>query len=178
MSEPLLPDRVFDFPEDELEPYPAYDFFAPAPLPGYAGNPNNKNGWLVADDYLLGELEAMVDEQMVIPAIKEVVEPVAEAEEEQVKENQENDKIGSKPNKNKKRFEAEKSLKQLQWVEEEKLNKTQKEWPKMQTQSKAIQVFKERRKERGQKCNFSKVQPQGPKLRTVESCMAKDDGCK
>nr|GEW04913.1 hypothetical protein [Tanacetum cinerariifolium] len=46
-----------------------------------------------------------------------------------VKENQEKDKIGSKPDKNRKRVEAEKSLKQLQWVEEEKLNKTQKEWP-------------------------------------------------
>nr|GEZ73105.1 hypothetical protein [Tanacetum cinerariifolium] len=56
-----------------------------------------------------------------------------------VKENQENDKIGSKPDKNEKRGEAGKSLKQLQWVEEEKLNKTQKEWPETQTQSKAIQ---------------------------------------
>ncbi|GKG61198.1 hypothetical protein Tco_0618923, partial [Tanacetum coccineum] len=43
-----------------------------------------RNGWLEADDYLLGELEAMVDEQMVVPAIEEVVEPVAEAKEEQV----------------------------------------------------------------------------------------------
>ncbi|GKF77277.1 hypothetical protein Tco_0229747, partial [Tanacetum coccineum] len=69
------------------EPHPAYDFFAPGPLPRYAGNPNNpnnNNGWLEADDYLLGELEAMVDEPMVIPAIEEVAEPVAEVEEEQV----------------------------------------------------------------------------------------------
>ncbi|GJZ09583.1 hypothetical protein Tco_0543866 [Tanacetum coccineum] len=78
------------------EPHPAYDFFAPAPLPGYPGNPNNNNGWLEADDYLLGELEAMVDEQMVvpavdeiaeqmvIPAIEEVAEPVAAVEEEHV----------------------------------------------------------------------------------------------
>nr|GFB11268.1 hypothetical protein [Tanacetum cinerariifolium] len=57
-----------------------------------------------------------------------------------VKENQEKDKIGSKPNQNGKRVEAEKSLKQLQWVEEEKLNKTQKEGPKMQIRSRAIQV--------------------------------------
>ncbi|GJU71237.1 hypothetical protein Tco_1262642 [Tanacetum coccineum] len=92
MGEPLSPDRVFDFPTDES--HPAYDFFAPAPLPGYAGNPNNNNGWLAADDFLLGELEAMVDEQMVvpaedeiakqmiIPAIEEAVEPVVEAEEQ------------------------------------------------------------------------------------------------
>nr|GFB42510.1 hypothetical protein [Tanacetum cinerariifolium] len=38
---------------------------------------------LVADDYLLGELEAMVGEHMVVPAIEEVAEPVAEVEEEQ-----------------------------------------------------------------------------------------------
>ncbi|GKB07628.1 hypothetical protein Tco_0835912 [Tanacetum coccineum] len=84
MGQPLSPDRVFDFPVDEPEPHPAYDFFAPGPLPGYAGNPNNNNGWLEADDYLLGELEAMVDEPMVGPMVDEVAEPVAEAEEEQV----------------------------------------------------------------------------------------------
>nr|GEV69065.1 hypothetical protein [Tanacetum cinerariifolium] len=56
-----------------------------------------------------------------------------------VKENQEKDKIGSKPDKNEKRGEAGKSLKQLQWRGQEKLNKTQKEWPKTQAQSKAIQ---------------------------------------
>ncbi|GKB28680.1 hypothetical protein Tco_0868081, partial [Tanacetum coccineum] len=85
MGEPVLPDRVFDFPVDELEPHPAYDFFAPGPLPGYAGNPNNNNnGWLEVDDYLLGELEAIVDEPMVVPAIEEVSELVDEVEEEQV----------------------------------------------------------------------------------------------
>ncbi|GJS53124.1 hypothetical protein Tco_0626486 [Tanacetum coccineum] len=84
MGEPLSSDRVFDFPVDEPKPHLAYDFFAPRPLPEYAGNPNNNNGWLEADDYLLGELEAMVDEPMVIPAIEEVAEPVAEVEEEQV----------------------------------------------------------------------------------------------
>ncbi|GJU58288.1 hypothetical protein Tco_1236054 [Tanacetum coccineum] len=82
MGEPLSPNRVFDFLMDE--PHPAYDFFAPGSLPGYAGNLNNNNRWLEADDYLLGELEDMVNEQMVVPAIKEVVEPVVEAEEEQV----------------------------------------------------------------------------------------------
>ncbi|GJS36231.1 hypothetical protein Tco_0534613 [Tanacetum coccineum] len=84
MGEPLLPDRVFDFPEHKLEPHPAYDIFAPAPLPGYTGNLNNNNGWLAADNYLLGELKAMVNEQMVVLAIEEVAEPVAEAEEELV----------------------------------------------------------------------------------------------
>nr|GFA87002.1 zinc finger, CCHC-type [Tanacetum cinerariifolium] len=43
-----------------------------------------------------------------------------------VKENQEKDKIGSKPEKNGKRVEAGKSLKQLQLKEEEKPKKTKK----------------------------------------------------
>nr|GFA58575.1 RNA-directed DNA polymerase, eukaryota [Tanacetum cinerariifolium] len=47
-----------------------------------------------------------------------------------VKENQEKDKIGSKPDKNGKRGEARKSQKQLQLKEEEKPKKTKKEWPK------------------------------------------------
>nr|GEU54463.1 putative reverse transcriptase domain, ribonuclease H-like domain, aspartic peptidase domain protein [Tanacetum cinerariifolium] len=47
-----------------------------------------------------------------------------------VKENQENDKIGSKPDKNGKRGEAGRSQKQLQLKEEEKPKKTKKEWPK------------------------------------------------
>nr|GFA47572.1 hypothetical protein [Tanacetum cinerariifolium] len=82
MGESLSLDRVFDFPEDETEPHLAYDFFTPRPLLGYAGNPNN-NGWLEADDYLLGELEAMANEPMAVPGIEEVTEPVDEAEEEQ-----------------------------------------------------------------------------------------------
>ncbi|GKE49530.1 hypothetical protein Tco_1480788 [Tanacetum coccineum] len=96
MDEPLSPDRVFNFPVDELEPHPAYDFFAPEPLPGYAGNPNNNNGWLKADDYLLGELEAIADEpmvgpmvdeiaeQMIVPAVEEIAEPMVTAEEQMV----------------------------------------------------------------------------------------------
>nr|GEU71771.1 hypothetical protein [Tanacetum cinerariifolium] len=48
-----------------------------------------------------------------------------------VKEKPEKDKIGSKPNKNGKRGEAEKSQKQLQSIEKEKLKKMQVEGPKM-----------------------------------------------
>nr|GEY87052.1 reverse transcriptase domain-containing protein [Tanacetum cinerariifolium] len=57
---------------------------------------------------------------------------------EKVKENQEKDKIGSKPDKNEKRGEAGKSQKQLQSVEQEKLKKIQKRGPKMQSHSKFI----------------------------------------
>nr|GFB66826.1 hypothetical protein [Tanacetum cinerariifolium] len=46
------------------------------------------------------------------------------------KENQEKDKIGSKPDKNGKRGEDGRSQKQLQLKEEEKPKKTKKEWPK------------------------------------------------
>nr|GEZ24494.1 hypothetical protein [Tanacetum cinerariifolium] len=48
-----------------------------------------------------------------------------------VKENQESDKIGSKPDKNGKRGEAGRSQKKLQWRGQEKLKKMQKEGPKM-----------------------------------------------
>ncbi|GJU81104.1 hypothetical protein Tco_1283469 [Tanacetum coccineum] len=89
MGEPLSPDRVFDFPVDEPEPHPAYNFFVPRLLPGYVSNPNNNNGWIEADVPLLGELDEMgepqgaeVDEPMVVPAIKEVAEPMVEAEEQ------------------------------------------------------------------------------------------------
>ncbi|GJS12567.1 hypothetical protein Tco_0407039, partial [Tanacetum coccineum] len=85
MGEPLSPDRVFDFPMDEPEPHPAYDFFAPGQLPSYAGNPNNMNGWIDADVSLLGELGEMgeplgaeVDESMVYPMIDELAEPIVE----------------------------------------------------------------------------------------------------
>nr|GEW76690.1 hypothetical protein [Tanacetum cinerariifolium] len=74
-----------------------------------------------------------------------------------VKEYQKKDKIGSKPNKNGKRGEARKSLKQLQWIEQEKPSKTQKEWPKTQTRSKVIQSLKKEEKKRDLKCNFKKV---------------------
>nr|GEZ39716.1 hypothetical protein [Tanacetum cinerariifolium] len=60
-----------------------------------------------------------------------------------VKEYQEKDKIRSKPDKNEKRGEAEKSQKQLQSVEEEKLNKMLKEGPNLQSLPSCI-----RRKER------------------------------
>nr|GFB98730.1 hypothetical protein [Tanacetum cinerariifolium] len=49
---------------------------------------------------------------------------------EEVKENQEKDKIRSKPDKNGKRSEVKKIQKQLQLKEEEKPKKTKKEWPK------------------------------------------------
>ncbi|GJT92649.1 retrotransposon protein, putative, ty1-copia subclass [Tanacetum coccineum] len=77
MGEPLSPDRVFDFPMDEPESHLAYDFFAPGPLPGYVGNPNNNNGWIEADVPLLGELGAEVDKPMVYPMIDELAEPIA-----------------------------------------------------------------------------------------------------
>nr|GEZ16011.1 hypothetical protein [Tanacetum cinerariifolium] len=84
-----------------------------------------------------------------------------------VKENQEKDKIGSKSDKNGKRVEAGKSLKQFQLKEEEKPKKTKKEWPKTHTRSKSYSTFKDRRKDKGLKCYFLKVQPQGPRLPTL-----------
>nr|GEU37338.1 reverse transcriptase domain-containing protein [Tanacetum cinerariifolium] len=86
---------------------------------------------------------------------------------EKVKENQEKDKIESKPDKNRKRGEARKSQKQLQSIEKEKLKKIQVEGPKMQTLTKLLK--KEERK--GLICNFLKVQVQGPEMSMFESCM-------
>nr|GEZ42177.1 hypothetical protein [Tanacetum cinerariifolium] len=82
MSQPLSPDRVFDFPVDEPEPHPAYDFFASGPLPGYAGNPNNNNGWIEANVPLLRELGVVADEPMVGLIEDEIAEPIVEAEEQ------------------------------------------------------------------------------------------------
>ncbi|GJT74883.1 hypothetical protein Tco_1041608 [Tanacetum coccineum] len=82
MGKPLSPDRVFDFPIDEPKPHPAYDFFAPGPLPGYAGNPNNNNVWIEADFPLLGELGVVADEPMVGPIVDEIAELIIKAEEQ------------------------------------------------------------------------------------------------
>nr|GEW70505.1 reverse transcriptase domain-containing protein [Tanacetum cinerariifolium] len=61
-----------------------------------------------------------------------------------VKEILKKDKIESKPDKNEKRGEAGKSQKQLQWIEEEKLKKMQKEGPEVQTPT---SLLEERRRE-------------------------------
>nr|GFA33448.1 hypothetical protein [Tanacetum cinerariifolium] len=66
-----------------------------------------------------------------------------------VKENSKKDKIRTKTDKNEKRGEAGKSQKQLQWIEEEKLKKTEKEGPKMQTHAKSTKALKEESKEEG-----------------------------
>nr|GEY94907.1 hypothetical protein [Tanacetum cinerariifolium] len=82
MGEPLSPDRVFDFPMDEPEPHPAYDFFAPGPIPGYAGNLNNNNGWIEAYVPSLRELRAVVDEPTVGPLVDEIAELIVKAEQQ------------------------------------------------------------------------------------------------
>nr|GEX64971.1 hypothetical protein [Tanacetum cinerariifolium] len=57
-GKPLSPDRVFDFPMDEPESHPTYDFFAPGPLPGYAVEP------------------------MIGPLVGQIAEPMVEIEEQ------------------------------------------------------------------------------------------------
>nr|GEW80042.1 hypothetical protein [Tanacetum cinerariifolium] len=61
------------------------------------------------------------------------------------------DKIGSKPDKNGKRGEAGKSQKQLQWIKQEKLKKTQKEGQEMHNPTKFIR----RKKEQGLDLQFT-----------------------
>nr|GEV71195.1 hypothetical protein [Tanacetum cinerariifolium] len=91
MGEPLSPNSVFNFSIDKPEPHPAYVFFAPGPLPGYAGNPNKMNGWIEANEPFLGELgeigeplRAEVDESIVDLMIDELAEPMVEVEEQMV----------------------------------------------------------------------------------------------
>nr|GEX58998.1 putative reverse transcriptase domain-containing protein [Tanacetum cinerariifolium] len=71
-GKPLSPDRVFDFPVDEPERHPASDFFAPGPLPEYAGNPNNKIKWIEADAKMVG------------PMIGEIAKPIVNMEEQMI----------------------------------------------------------------------------------------------
>nr|GEW51593.1 hypothetical protein [Tanacetum cinerariifolium] len=93
-----------------------------------------------------------------------------------VKEYQKKDKTGSKPDKNGKRGEAEKSQKQLQSVEKVKLKKTQKEGPEMHNPTKFIR----RKKEQGLDLQFperykrgvcfakvSKLYHQGPSIQSI-----------
>nr|GEV88421.1 hypothetical protein [Tanacetum cinerariifolium] len=70
-----------------------------------------------------------------------------------VKENQEKDKIGSKPDKNGKRGEAGKSLKQLQLKEEEKPKKAKKMAKNAYTDQKLLN-FKEKKKRKWPKVKF------------------------
>nr|GEX29388.1 hypothetical protein [Tanacetum cinerariifolium] len=78
-----------------------------------------------------------------------------------VKENQEKDKIGSKLDKNRKRVEAGKSLKQLQWVEEEKLNKTQKNGRKCKRSQKLFKYLKKEEKKGVKSANSRKYNHRG-----------------
>ncbi|GJS04085.1 hypothetical protein Tco_0320593 [Tanacetum coccineum] len=82
MGEHLSQDRVFEFPMNESEPHPAYDFFAPRPLSGYGGNPNNNNGWIEADVPLPGELGAEADGPMAGSVVDEIAEPIVEMEDD------------------------------------------------------------------------------------------------
>nr|GFA85159.1 hypothetical protein [Tanacetum cinerariifolium] len=81
-----------------------------------------------------------------------------------------------KTDKNEKRGEAGKSLKQLQLKEEEKPKKTKKEWLKTHTRIKSYSTLKKEEK-KGPKCNSSKVKPQGPVLPTSQTCAPRDEQC-
>nr|GEX43098.1 hypothetical protein [Tanacetum cinerariifolium] len=83
-----------------------------------------------------------------------------------VKDKQKKDKIGSKPDKNGKRGEAEKSQKQLQSRKKEKIKKMQVEGPKMQTLTELLKKeeikglnlqFNKRRKRGARSANFPKL---------------------
>nr|GEY71327.1 reverse transcriptase domain-containing protein [Tanacetum cinerariifolium] len=83
-----------------------------------------------------------------------------------VKENQEKDKIRSKPDKNGKRGEAGKSQKQLQSIKQEKLKKMQVEGPKVQSLTK---FYSRKKKRRTRFASTLKFQQQGPDLPMFQS---------
>nr|GFA47383.1 hypothetical protein [Tanacetum cinerariifolium] len=76
-----------------------------------------------------------------------------------VKNKGEKDKIGTKPDKNEKRGEAEKSEEQSQSIKQEKLKKMKVEGPKMQIPTKLLK--KKERKKGTEIANLSKLQRQG-----------------
>nr|GEZ46834.1 hypothetical protein [Tanacetum cinerariifolium] len=76
-----------------------------------------------------------------------------------VKENQEKDKIGSKPDKNRKRGEAQQCQKQSQLRKKEKLKKIQKEGPKVQSLTKLLK----KEEKGGLKLQFSERSTTGTK---------------
>nr|GEX27253.1 putative ribonuclease H-like domain-containing protein [Tanacetum cinerariifolium] len=93
----------------------------------------SEEGILISQDKYVAEILKKFDFASVRTTSTpiETQKPLVKDEEaEDVKENQEKDKIGSKPDKNGKRGEAWRSQKQLQLKEEEKPKKTKKEWPK------------------------------------------------
>nr|GEZ14262.1 hypothetical protein [Tanacetum cinerariifolium] len=92
----------------------------------------------------------------------------------QVKENQEKDKIGSKPDKSEKRGEAGKSQKQLQSIKQEKLKKMQVEGPDMQTHSK---LLKEGTKRGASFAITLKFKSRGHNCQSLKDVTAKDLAC-
>nr|GEY19303.1 hypothetical protein [Tanacetum cinerariifolium] len=99
-----------------------------------------------------------------------LVDPPMQKIKLQVKENQEKDKIGSKPDKNGKRVKAGKSLKQLQWIKEEKPKKTQKNGQKRKRSQKLFKYLKNEEKKGARNAILPKYQPQGPNLPTAHTC--------
>nr|GEW09728.1 retrovirus-related Pol polyprotein from transposon TNT 1-94 [Tanacetum cinerariifolium] len=82
-----------------------------------------------------------------------------------VKENQEKDKIGSKPDKNEKRVEARKSLKQLQWVKENpKKDKIRSKPDKNRKYGEARKIQKQLQWIEEE--NLKKTQKEGPEMQT------------
>nr|GEU30161.1 sodium transporter HKT1-like [Tanacetum cinerariifolium] len=142
--------------EEEIDIVTETDDVLPLSIENFADDPNGDIRFLeellIDDSILSDELSnANFEENPLIPRPPPKppdVETDAGEEIAVVKEYQEKDKIRSKPDKNRKRGEAGKRLKQLQWIKREKPKKTQKEWSKTQTRSQVIQVLKKERKER------------------------------
>ncbi|GJZ13153.1 hypothetical protein Tco_0548383 [Tanacetum coccineum] len=66
------------------EPHPAYDFFAPGPLPGYAGNPDNINGWLEEDGPPPVDVMEPAAKPMMVVELEQIADLMVEAVDEQM----------------------------------------------------------------------------------------------
>nr|GEX44218.1 reverse transcriptase domain-containing protein [Tanacetum cinerariifolium] len=94
-----------------------------------------------------------------------------------VKENQEKDKNRIKTGQKR---EAWRSQEKFNAVAVERGRKTEENKKRMAENAYTYQKlckFKDKRKDKGLKCYFKKVQPQGPEMQTLQSCGARDDTC-
>nr|GFA59958.1 putative reverse transcriptase domain-containing protein [Tanacetum cinerariifolium] len=128
--------------------------------------------------------EAMIGENVKAENLRRLIKPIFEfypdgtrCFENHDKENQEKDKIRSKPDKNGKRGEAGKSQKPLQLKEEEKPKKTKKEWPKTHARIKSYKLLNKEEKKRA-KCAFPpNYNHRDQSCQVPHTCIAKDEPC-
>nr|GFA22545.1 hypothetical protein [Tanacetum cinerariifolium] len=95
-----------------------------------------------------------------------------------VKENQEKDKNQIKTGQKRKAWQSREKFKAAAVERGRKDEENKKRMAENAYTYQKLCKFKDKRKDKGLKCYFKKVQPQGPKMQTLQSCGARDDTCK